>query len=102
MLPRSAVCAPMYMTWQVLELQVMSDMHRCCVLLCYCGTSLCVHQCLPLSALTGELLFAWIFLGESENGCLHTLLTLFELLEDSLDQLLIKAITKLREKVASV
>lgn len=42
-------------------------------------------------------------LGESENGCLHTLLTLFELLEDSLDQLLIKAITKLCEKkVASV
>ena len=40
--------------------------------------------------------------GKSENGCLHTLLTLFEQSEDSLDQLLIKAITKLCEKVASV
>ena len=35
---------------------------------------------------------------KSENGCLHTFLTLFEQLEDSLDQLLIKAITKLCEK----
>lgn len=36
----------MYMTWQVLEPQVMSDMHRCCVMLlwsdcvrCFCCTS---------------------------------------------------------------
>lgn len=33
MLPRSPVCAGMYMTWQVPELQVMSGMQRCCVML---------------------------------------------------------------------
>lgn len=56
---------------------------------------------LGASVVAVERPFAWI-LGESENGCLRTLLTLFEQSEDSLDQLLIKAITKLCEKVASV
>ncbi len=68
-------------------------------MLCYVTAEpVCVSG---VSAVAVERLFAWI-LGESENGCLHTLLTLFEQSEDSLDQLLIKAITKLCEKVASV
>lgn len=67
-------------------------------MLCYCETSLCVvcfrGGCGGLH--DGGLHLAWIL---SENGCLRTLHTLFEQLEDSLDQLLIKAITKLCEKL---
>lgn len=63
--------ARMYMTWQVPELQVMSDVHRC-----YCGASLCQVLLLWGSPWCGSF-FAWI-LGESEKGCLHTLLTLFD------------------------
>lgn len=83
----------MYVTWQVLELQVMSDVHRCCVMLLWSvgASSVAVGLCLA------GLLPAWI-LGESENGCLHTLLTLFEQSKNSLHQLLMKAITKLCKK----
>lgn len=76
----------------------MSDMQRSHIMLlwnmCETGTSLAaVELCM-----TG-FFFAWV-LGES--SCLHTLCAFFEKLEDSLDQLLIKAIYKALPKVASV
>lgn len=58
---------------------------------CVGASSVAVGLCLA------GLLPAWI-LGESENGCLHTLLTLFEQSKNSLHQLLMKAITKLCKK----
>lgn len=49
----------------------------------------------------GGLLFTW-FLGESENGCLCTLLTLVELLEDFHGSIIDQSHYKALQKVASV
>lgn len=90
------------MTWQVLELQVMSDVRRY-VVWCYrcIGLASSAVAVEPLRDGGGGLLVAWI-LWESENGCLRTLLTLFEQSEDSpwsiIDQSHYKALRKKSHK----
>lgn len=93
----------MYMTWQVLEPQVMSGMHRCCVLLlwsdwvrCFCSTSGALFGRPPLCVDLGRK-WKWLPLLAP-----YSLWTVRKKKKKSLDQLLIKALTKLWEKVTSV
>ncbi|KAF0024619.1 hypothetical protein F2P81_023421 [Scophthalmus maximus] len=93
---RPSVCARVYSTWQLLELREMSDTRGRCATL-----SPDQFACRPPLGVAAELCadgLAPLLGGSWEKVKIHMLLTLFEQFEDSLDQLLIKALTKLGEE----